>query len=283
MATPQHLHSLQAFVADSPIFVRIDFSCKQVDEEDPHEVAKALQKGTTSLCESIVTSTDKEAEVEAQLWPTFLTTCKADAIISHDAKQDRSTILIALRGMLSREHLLRTMKVWETDMRSTALFIDYIPTPTLAVLLVDREDLGQLVVDIWTGPELGSNAITAFTSTSTSSIPIHLDAPAARLSGAGSTVATVTIQSCPSPIRKLTPALSILHRLRWDNAFDRKEFVVVYEDRHDGLMESPVECWVTDSTDDSFVPMHRIRAVKKKSTGQVVWHRLQRIDLISGE
>lgn len=282
MATSQSLRSLQAFVADSPFFVRIDFSCKQIDEEHPHEVAEALQNEAVSLCKSIVTSADEGAEVQAQLWPTLLTTCKADAIVSRDASQDRGTILIAVDGSFAHEAMLRSLKTWQADMRTTTLFIDYVPTPSLAVLLVDRANLGRLVVDTWTGPELNSDTITIFTSSGTSSIPIQPNAPSASPSRAGSTVAAASTRRSPSPTKKLTPASSILNRLRWDGAFDGKDFVVVYEDRHAGLMESPVESWITESTEETFVPMHRIRAVKKKSTGMVVWHREERIDLISG-
>ncbi|OCL06370.1 hypothetical protein AOQ84DRAFT_276402, partial [Glonium stellatum] len=81
---------------------------------------------------------------------------------------------------------------------------------------------------------------------------------------------------------KLTPASAILNRLKWDSAFDVSDYNVVYEDRHDGLMEIGVDLWTMESTEEHFIPMHRIRSIKRKSTGQTVWHREERIDLISG-
>ena len=299
--------SLPHFISSFPSFIRIDFSCKHIDGEHPHEIADALLHGAHNLCRAIVSSTseshhDSEDEdgngenVQAQLWPTLLTTCEADALISREASQDRGTILVGLVGSSTHENVTNVLRSWSSDTRSTTLFIDYIPPPSLAVLFVQRADLGQLVVDRWTYPALlASPSIVAFTPTSSHSIPVQASpsaAPSAKAQRAGNPVAAATKLRSPSPststipntntsTKKLTPAPAILNRLRWDDAFTTSDYVVVYEDRHAGLMESPLEQWSTESTEESFVPLHRVRAVKRRSTGMVVWHREERIDLVS--
>jgi uncharacterized protein (UPF0248 family) len=282
MAGPEISESLQLFLQAFDHFIRIDFSCKQLDTEHPHEIADALLQHTHSLCKTVTTRTDaSDSEIHAQLWPTVLTTCAADAVISCDAHQDRGTFLVGLQGDLDDEAVRETLRSWQTDVRITTLFIDYVPVPSLATLLVSRQDLGKLVVDSWTYPELLQNPITIFTPTSTDSAPItSSNGSTAR---AGNPAAVAAARRSPSPsTKKLTPASAILNRLKWDANFATKDFMVVYEDRHAGLMESPVDSWTTESTEETFIPMHRVRAVKKRSTGQVVWHREERIDLISG-
>jgi len=284
MASTNTSQALQTFTEAFSHFIGIDFACKQIDEERPHEIVEALLDGVRSLCKSIVTGLeDDEDEVSLQLWPTILTTCEADALISREAHQDRGTLLVGLQKDRDFEAVDEALRLWQADLRSSTLFIDYIPPPSLSTMRVRQEDLGRLVVDSWTMPELLENPITVFTPTSIYQDSIQLVEPTsvANTTRAGNSVAAATARRSPSPNKKLTPASAILNRLKWDDAFDSRDYVVVYEDRHAGLMESPVESWTTESTEETFIPMHRVRAVKKKSTGMVMWHREERIDLIS--
>jgi uncharacterized protein (UPF0248 family) len=283
MASTEGPRSLQTFLDGFIHFVRIDFSCKQVDEEHPHEIAQELLQGLQTLCRTIATSkNDAKNEIHSQLWPTILTTCEADAVISTEAHQDRGTFLIGLHGEIDNEDMIRVLRAWQIDMWSTTLFIDYIPVPALAVLLIRREDLGQIMVDSWTNPELMQQPINIFTPTATYQECIDAAKPSTTAKRAGNAVAAAITDHSRSPGKKLTPASAILNRLKWDGAFKSKDYIVVYEDRHAGLMERPVDAWDTESTEETFIPLHRVRSVKKKSTGMVVWHREERIDLISG-
>lgn len=275
--------SLETFLNSSTHFVRVDFSCKQVDEEHPHEIAQELLQGLQTLCRTIATSKDDaNSEIHTQLWPTILTTCKADAVISKEAHQDRGSFLIGLHGEIDNEAMLEVLRAWQVDMWSTTLFIDYIPVPALAVLLVRREDLGQIMVDSWTYPELLQQPINIFTPTEIYQETIEAAKPPTTRKKSGNAVAAATTERSRSPGKKLTPAFAILNRLKWDGAFKSSDYIVVYEDRHAGLMERQVDAWGTESTEETFIPLHRVRSVKKKSTGMVVWHREERIDLISG-
>jgi uncharacterized protein (UPF0248 family) len=78
--------------------------------------------------------------------------------------------------------------------------------------------------------------------------------------------------STPKP-HKLRPAHQILHRLLWDPAIDATDHVVGYEDRFAGTREIPVERWKTESTDEEFIPMHRVVYFRRKSDGVRVWER----------
>ncbi|KAI9768068.1 MAG: hypothetical protein M1840_005102 [Geoglossum simile] len=78
--------------------------------------------------------------------------------------------------------------------------------------------------------------------------------------------------STPKP-HKLRPAHEILHRLLWDPAMDASDHVVGYEDRFVGTREIPVERWKTESTDEEFIPMHRVMYFRRKSDGVKVWER----------
>ena len=55
-----------------------------------------------------------------------------------------------------------------------------------------------------------------------------------------------------------------------------------YLDRFEGLKEMPVDLWLSETTEEDFVPQHRIQYFKRVSDGTKVWDREQRIDLVFG-
>ena len=81
---------------------------------------------------------------------------------------------------------------------------------------------------------------------------------------------------------KLRPALDVLNRLRYDPNLDEEDHVVGYRDRHDGVQELCVSLWKSDTTDEEFIPQHRIKYFKRRSDGVVVWDRFMRLDLVFG-
>lgn len=84
------------------------------------------------------------------------------------------------------------------------------------------------------------------------------------------------------PVPKLRPALDVLNRLRYDPNFDESDHIVGYRDRHDGVQELSASLWKSDTTDEEFIPQHRIKYFKRKSDNVVVWDRFMRLDLIFG-
>ena len=75
-----------------------------------------------------------------------------------------------------------------------------------------------------------------------------------------------------------------MSRLRHDPSFNIDEYKVGYEDRHtDVIQEKPVAAWVRETTDDLFIPEHRIRWFKRcpVNGGEVlVWDKVLKIDRI---
>ncbi|KAL4809307.1 hypothetical protein BDV18DRAFT_131748 [Aspergillus unguis] len=79
---------------------------------------------------------------------------------------------------------------------------------------------------------------------------------------------------------RLRPAADILNRLIWDDKYDSTDFVIGYEDRFEGRLEASVDSWKRESTDEEFIPQHRILYIKRKSDWEIVWDRRRRIDKI---
>jgi uncharacterized protein (UPF0248 family) len=82
----------------------------------------------------------------------------------------------------------------------------------------------------------------------------------------------------------LRPARAVLNRLRHDPTFNIDEYKVGYLDRHTVVpQEKPVAAWATDTTDDLFIPEHRILYFKRcLANGEEVlmWHKAEKIDRI---
>lgn len=85
----------------------------------------------------------------------------------------------------------------------------------------------------------------------------------------------------------------VLDRLRWDPSLKIEDHRVGYIDRFGGIQELLVSQWIRESTEEEWIPQHRIRYFKRLTKGDgaakaqkmeedVVWHREQRIDKIFG-
>lgn len=84
------------------------------------------------------------------------------------------------------------------------------------------------------------------------------------------------------PASKLRPALDILNRLRWDQAFDPSDYMIGYEDRFLGVKETPLESWKGEQTDEEFIPLHRVVYFRRRADRSIVWDRRTRKDVIFG-
>ncbi|KAL4944425.1 hypothetical protein BDV06DRAFT_187290 [Aspergillus oleicola] len=89
-----------------------------------------------------------------------------------------------------------------------------------------------------------------------------------------------TPKASQSAENRLRPAADILNRLIWDESYDSTDFVIGYEDRFEGRMEASLNSWKRESTDEEFIPQHRILYIKRKSDFEIVWDRRRRIDQI---
>ena len=79
----------------------------------------------------------------------------------------------------------------------------------------------------------------------------------------------------------------VLDRIRWDPLFHVDQYYVGYSDRFGGMQELPVSEWIKESTDEEWIPQHRIRYFRKSGNlaGEkegIVWDRDSRIDKVFG-
>lgn len=92
-----------------------------------------------------------------------------------------------------------------------------------------------------------------------------------------------------SPYAPLRPAQDVLSRIVHDTEnYDASRIVIGYEDRHEGIKEISASEWQRDSTDEVWVPMHRVRYFKRQGgdegedEGELLWDRTTRVDKVFG-
>jgi uncharacterized protein (UPF0248 family) len=99
--------------------------------------------------------------------------------------------------------------------------------------------------------------------------------------------ATRKLPSRPSPTstpvssNKIRPASDVLSRLRWEPSLDPGDYIVRYEDKFLGATETSLEKFKFETTDDEFIPQHRILHFNSRGDGVVVWERT-RVGLVFG-
>jgi uncharacterized protein (UPF0248 family) len=167
--------------------------------------------------------------------------------------------------------LSQRLQHFELEIRSHPSFLDEEVPPSVFARCVKQARLGRLIVDEWIWPQTEATPLT-FASTSEDSISSYdflIDAPI-----------DIKEEISTQSSAKLRPASDVLSRLRWDPEVDSGDFVVIYLDRFAGFKEISLDQWKSDTSDDEFIPQHRITAFKQRSTGEIVWHRAEKIDKI---
>ncbi|CDM38005.1 hypothetical protein DTO013E5_8238 [Penicillium roqueforti] len=78
---------------------------------------------------------------------------------------------------------------------------------------------------------------------------------------------------------RLRPAGDIINRITWDSAFERSNYVIGFVDRFEGQLEVTMGSWKKETTDEEFIPQHRVLYIRHIN-GDIVWDRRRRIDKI---
>ncbi|KAJ5458664.1 hypothetical protein N7475_010052 [Penicillium sp. IBT 31633x] len=78
---------------------------------------------------------------------------------------------------------------------------------------------------------------------------------------------------------RLRPAGDIINRITWDTAFDCGNYIIGFVDRFEGRLEIAMDGWKKETTDEEFIPLHRVLYIRHVD-GQIVWDRRRRIDQI---
>ncbi|OAP64461.1 poly(A) polymerase [Fonsecaea erecta] len=94
-----------------------------------------------------------------------------------------------------------------------------------------------------------------------------------------------SIISIDVPIPKMRSAQDVLKRLQWDTDLDMSKYVIGYLERFAGIKEIPARKWLSEVTEEEWIPQHRIKYFKRLSENgedEIVWDREKRIDKIFG-
>lgn len=78
---------------------------------------------------------------------------------------------------------------------------------------------------------------------------------------------------------KLINIVDIINRITWDSNFDRNDYIIGFVDRFEGQLEVTMDSWKKESTDEEFIPQHRVLYIRH-ANGDIVWDRRRRIDKI---
>ncbi|KXT16454.1 hypothetical protein AC579_1773 [Pseudocercospora musae] len=68
-------------------------------------------------------------------------------------------------------------------------------------------------------------------------------------------------------------AAKAISKLRWDPQWSSFEWEIGYEDRFDGLMWKNLEDWQAHTEEEDFIPTHRVRQIRLRSSQEVYWNR----------
>ena len=68
----------------------------------------------------------------------------------------------------------------------------------------------------------------------------------------------------PTPLR---PAHEIIARIKWDPDLEIGNYLIGYEDRFVGVKEMELGRWKSESTDEEFIPLHRVVWIRLKDRG----------------
>lgn len=71
----------------------------------------------------------------------------------------------------------------------------------------------------------------------------------------------------------------IINRIIWDSSLSPDNYVIVFLDRFQGELEVGFDSWKKESTDEEFIPQHRVLYIRHVD-GEIVWDRRRRIDKI---
>ncbi|KAJ6111197.1 hypothetical protein N7486_003432 [Penicillium sp. IBT 16267x] len=77
----------------------------------------------------------------------------------------------------------------------------------------------------------------------------------------------------------VTVVADIINRIIWDSSLSPDNYVIVFLDRFQGELEVSFDSWKKESTDEEFIPQHRVLYIRHVD-GEIVWDRRRRIDKI---
>lgn len=282
VSDPQQECITNQFLRASPYFIRVDLHASHYNEAQPHRFLEHVASSLEDLCDDLVYKIKK---LVISHWSAPFAFSLDESRSAQRLSQDRCTLLAGIRPPRAEQSvpeddldaIKHAVNDWEEKIRESDVWKDERYPPSLYAIVTEARYAQDLVLDTITHPEFTSLTSTIFTNID------NYDDMESEYTAVPSYAVEKPLESSPERKAKLRPAADILKRLRWDfPAFDSSDFTIIYEDRFTAFKEVPIKSFAKDSTDESFVPEHRIAAFRNVRTGQVVWHKEKRLDLISG-
>ncbi|KAK8166222.1 hypothetical protein IWX90DRAFT_205958 [Phyllosticta citrichinensis] len=135
----------------------------------------------------------------------------------------------------------------------------------------------------------------------TNPVPFSLTSPNVPLSRSRDVTSDSAAAAATTAGVKLRPIHDVLARIAHDDGLGGPAaYVIGYADRFDGVKEVRADRWVAESTEEEWVPLHRVRYVRRRRRGEgfggagagagaggeadrgVVWSREDRLDVVFG-
>lgn len=264
--SPSRLAAAQEFLRAYPYYIRIDVACREFSDEHPHRFLECLHDEV----QAFMLEAANPDVCTLYLWTDLFVFSGQESVYSASFKQDRGTFLVGVEPHsggkdLGENDLAGPLQTLEGAIKTKPQYLDEQPPPFVLVNCVKRSRLGRLILDQWIWPRPANPPLF---------IAKEREAD----------VASCEVQSVESQVvvdsraEYLRPALDVINRLKHDGQFDISDYLVVYEDRHSGYQEKPVVEWKRDTTEETFIPQHRIVSFRRRSTGEIVWSREKRFD-----
>ncbi|KAI7342881.1 hypothetical protein KC336_g23123, partial [Hortaea werneckii] len=84
----------------------------------------------------------------------------------------------------------------------------------------------------------------------------------------------------PAPGERFRDARTAMEFLLYDSRHANMEYEIGYHDRFEGLKWISLGEWGKKGVDhEDFIPLHRIRKLRRVADGRIVWDREKRLDL----
>jgi hypothetical protein len=274
---PGLVTSASEFLTAYPSYIRIEISGPQnTFAEDEHPLLTWIRSFIAKFCKELA---NDYPNLHVAFWQSLFVVCESDALESVSTQQDRGTFLVGLdesnpNRMAWREEFMEWVDSFEDEACEHPTFTDLEEASqpvSLAVRFVEQNQLGPLVVDHWICPTESRASMLTFNTQELSK---------------GNDVVPNTAVAPEGDVKHcsfLRPGDKFISGVRTDARFSDIPFAVVYKDGVVGPQEMDLEFWgAKDSTEDNFIPRHRLMAVKRKDTLEVVWHRELRLDKFWG-
>jgi poly(A) polymerase Pap1/uncharacterized protein (UPF0248 family) len=281
--------SVSDFLNDATLFIRIKLDTWDLQMQDSDQIRKTI--GTVeSKMPGILVSLTRIHDLKAQIWPARFVEPGSQS--TPEPTEVTGYYLVSLSMLVEDEDNVDTDATADVrgKMISAARMYERLVQQSLESAAKGKDKKAWVSIDVVTKKKvwdmsltLDSRNWTSLAGTGSYGITESATNTADNFNPASSSTAKASGSAQPEGSRKLRPIQDIIARIRWDEAYDEKDFIIGYEDRFLGVKELELTSWKTEQTDLEFIPSHRIVWIRRKGgDGEKVWDRRLRYDALFG-